>query len=504
MNARSLPATRAALGLGLGLLVLAVFSPVLQAGFVNWDDPETLLDNPRYRGLSLEHLRWMWTTSHMGHFQPLSWLSFALDHALWGLDPRGYHATNLALHLLASLLFWRALVQLAPPTSRGPREEALAALVAALFAVHPQRAEAVAWLTERRDVLSMALAQAALLAWLRHVQAPPGAGRGAALLCGLFFLLSLLAKAHLMTFPLVLLLLDHALGRARARGWRALLVEKLPFLPPALFIAARAGQAQAEAGAALSFAELGAWERLINAGGAVAWYLGKAVLPLDLRPLIEREPGLSAEKLLAALPAVLLSLAALGLWRRLPAPSAAWLAFLVLLAPVSGLAQAGPQAVADRYSYFSLLPLHALLFGLLGAGPPPLARPLAGLLLLLLLPLAGAGHAQVRHWQSGVTLWSHAARLDPDSEIVLGQLALALLEEGEAKTAEGLLLRALERGPARPELILALGRARAMDGRLEQAISDWSQVPPDTRAFEAAQANIARARALLEGGEAPP
>ena len=170
--------------LSLVLVVVASFWPAIGADFVAWDDDLNLTDNVRYRGLSLEHLRWMVTTTHGGHYQPLTWISWALDYLVWGMDPRGYHLTNVALHAAATLVFYALASHVLLRTTSGDplvaqgRADSVArassvawaaAVGALLFAVHPLRAESVAWVSERRDVLSGFFYLLALLAYVRMV-----------------------------------------------------------------------------------------------------------------------------------------------------------------------------------------------------------------------------------------------------------------------------------------------------------------------------------------------
>src|SRR5213594_3953589 len=188
----------------VALFTLAAFLPALQNQFVNWDDKDNFLDNPHYRGLGWTHLRWMWTT-HLGHYIPLTWMTLGLDYLIWGMNPTGYHLTNLLLHAANAVLVYRLIVALVPGVG------ARAALVGALgFAIHPLRVESVAWATERRDVLSGLFYLATVLGYLRFAEAqregrPWRGWLAASVGC---FLLSLLAKAWGITLPLVLLALD--------------------------------------------------------------------------------------------------------------------------------------------------------------------------------------------------------------------------------------------------------------------------------------------------------
>src|ERR1051325_8616141 len=161
--------------LAVAALTFVAFLPVLRNGFVTWDDDRNFLDNPYYRGLGWTQLKWMWTTFHMGHYVPLSWMTLGLDYELWGMNAAGYHLTNLLLHVANAVAIYfvaRRLIGLARPEARErrPRTVSLAAAFAALFyAIHPLRVESVAWATERRDVLSGFIYALCVLAYLRAV-----------------------------------------------------------------------------------------------------------------------------------------------------------------------------------------------------------------------------------------------------------------------------------------------------------------------------------------------
>jgi len=488
-----------ALRLGLGAAVLALvgiaFAPALTAEFLNFDDDKLFTLNHRWRGLGPEHVRWMLSTGLMGHWQPLTWLSFGVDHALHGLTGPGhpeagaYHATSVVLHALTALaFFWlgRRLLAIALPELDDVRRTVAAAAAAALWAVHPLRVESVVWLTERRDVLSALFAVLAVGVWLDwaavgrvetrtrgvtlaavgcavaavaavllgldlsdpgmlRVASWPlvalGAGawiaaivavvRGSkhapafALACACL-LLSLCAKAWAMVLPAVLLVLDvWPLRRAQA-GWTAVLVEKLPLVVPAVVFARIAHWAQASGvGVMKTWDQHPLDARVAQALYGLAYYPVRSLVPIDLLPIYELPAHMSLGELRWLVPAVAVVAVAVGVlaaWRRAPALAVACVIYAILVSPVLGFVQSGPQLVADRYAHLATMPFallaagaaarlsrtHALAVGLVGGG-------------LVLASAAGTWrHATV--WQTSASLWEHAYAVAPRSPAVLGTL----------------------------------------------------------------------------------
>src|SRR5437867_6155241 len=225
----------------IALVTFAAFLPVLQNQFVDWDDQRNFLDNHHYRGLGWTHLRWMWWTTHMGHYIPLTWMTLGLDYLLWGLNPLGYHLTSLLLHAANAVVFFFVVRRLLTRALSSPSERgyalAVSAGVAALgFAIHPLRVESVVWVTERRDVLSGLFYLLTILIYLRACEG--GArGRGWYWLSVAVFVGALLSKSMVVNLPVVLVILDvYPLRRLGGSiGWRSeparrVYVEKVPFV----------------------------------------------------------------------------------------------------------------------------------------------------------------------------------------------------------------------------------------------------------------------------------
>src|SRR5438876_3980700 len=412
----------------IALVTVAAFLPTLQNQFVNWDDDENFLDNPHYRGLGWTQLRWMWTTFHLGHYIPLTWMTFGLDYRLWGMNPFGYHLTSLLLHAANAVVFFfvvRRILALAlpGPSERGHALAVSAGFAALVFAIHPLRVESVAWATERRDVLSGLFYLSAILVYLRACERGER-GRwywGAVALFGC----ALLSKSMVVNLPVVLLILDvYPLRRLGGSiGWwsapaRRVYGEKIPFVLLAAAASAIAVMAQSSVHAAVSLAQLSALDRLAVAAYGLSFYLWKTIVPLNLSPLYELRPPVNpgATPFILSYGVILaISAIVLALRRRVPGLLAAWVVYVVVLLPVLGIFQSGPQIAADRYTYLAGLGWALLA----GAGLLSASRryPLltTGLAVFLLLGLGTLTWNQVHVWHDSEKLWVHALAVEPKS-----------------------------------------------------------------------------------------
>jgi tetratricopeptide (TPR) repeat protein len=503
---------------GVAAVVLASFAPVWNCAFVNWDDDQNLLNNALYRGFSLAHLRWMFTTFHGGHYQPLSWLTFAVDYALWGMQPRGYHLTNLVLHTANALLVYSLALALLPraepprveppraepPRAEPPRAEAraavqgagrsIAAAVAALcFAIHPLRVESVAWVTERRDVLSGFFLLLTVLTYLRMVEArPAGAWRkwfGLALSC---FGLSLLSKAWGMTLPFILLVLDVYPLQRLAGGRetpRRIVVEKLPFLVLACAAMVSATFAQLTVREMRTLVEHGVTARLMQAAYGLMFYLGKTVFPTNLAPLYPLRPDFNptaAPYLLCALAVLVGTLILIWARRRWPWGLAAWTCYVVILSPVLGFLQTGPQLVADRYTYLACLPW-ALLAGAAVYQLQSWRRPAQAVVIAtILLALSVLTFRQTRVWTNAVTLWDHALSIDPSNYVANVNRGWLQLQREDLDGALAYYEAALRANPQFAIAYRSRGFVRHRRGDLHGAMADYTtslQIEPNAVSY---------------------
>jgi len=337
--------------LGLALAVLAVFGRLAACDFVFFDDHVYVIEKAQVlSGLTPDSLWWALTATDAGFWHPLTWISLMIDHELWGLNPGGYHLTNVLLHLGATLLLFAGLRRLTG-------EVVPSGFVAALFALHPLHVESVAWIAERKDVLSGFFWMLTLLLYARYVERP-GWGRYLPVL--LSFILGLAAKPMVVTLPMILLLLDVWPGRRlTAENWRRnrrlVAGEKIPMLLLGVVVGMVTVAAEHQVGALKTFTEFPLSSRLANAVVAYGFYLYKAVWPAGLA-VHYPHPGTWPSEIVVLSLAVLGAVSFLAVWRFKTAPYllVGWLWYLVSLLPVSGLIQIGSHAFADRYSYIPL------------------------------------------------------------------------------------------------------------------------------------------------------
>src|SRR5881396_3156322 len=430
----------------IALVTVAAFLPALQSQSVSWDDAENFLDNHYYRGLGWSQLHWMWTT-HLGHYIPLTWITLGLDYLLWGMNPVGYHLTSLLLHAANAVVFFfvvRRLLTLAlpSPSEHGYALAVSSGVAALVFAIHPLRVESVAWVTERRDVLSGLFYLLTILLYLRAREREER-GRGWYWLSAAVFGCALLSKSMVVNLPVVLLILDfYPLRRlGGAVGWwsapaRRVYVEKIPFVLLAAAASAVALMAQLSHNTMVSVVQLSGLGRLAVSMYGVSFYLWKTVAPVNLSPLYELPPTVNpwAMPFLLSYGLVLaITAIVLALRRRAPGLPAAWVAYIVVLLPVLGIFQSGPQIAADRYTYLAGLGWAILAgAGLLSCWRSsrrsktgtPATWLLAGIALCVVVGLGVLTWNQVQIWHDSEGLWTHVLAIDPQSSIAENNLGI--------------------------------------------------------------------------------
>lgn len=475
------------------LLTVVAFLPALRNNFVMWDDDDNFLNNPYYRGLGWPRLAWMWTTSHMGHYIPLTWMTLGLDYTLWGMNPAGYHATNLLLHTANALLVFfftvRMLALALPGEAREPRAVWISAAVGALlFAIHPLRVESVVWITERRDVLCGLFTLATLLSYLRAHDAPQVERRWYRLSIVLYGC-ALLSKSIAVPLAAVLLVLDaYPLRRLGGSvGWwsagaRRVYAEKIPFVALAAATSGVAFWALQTADNAPTLDQLGVPARIAVSAYGLAFYLWKTLVPVNLSPLYEfpaRVDPFDLRFVLSGGTVLAVTALAIALRRRFPALLAVWATYALVLLPVLGFFQNGPQMAADRYTYLPMLAWTVLASAALARGWQAWqARPLpagavALALVVVIVALGALTWRQALVWRSPETLWRHAISVDASSAVAHSNLSAALERDGKLAEAIQESERALRIRPRFAAPHVSWGNALVGQGRFAEAMEHY-------------------------------
>lgn len=526
--------TRLVTCLLLVFIGLLTFMPSVANDFVDWDDHAFVTENPHISSLTLDSALWMVTTNYQGAWHPLTWLSHAVDTALWGKDPSRHHATSVVLHVMnMALLFLVTLTLQETWEARCPHGRTIAEgakLVTAfsaalLFGVHPLRVESVAWIAERKDVLSSLFFLAAVLSYLRFVTARESPRHGRRIfyvLSVLFHGLAILSKPMTVTLPLVLLLLDYyPLYRMTPRTLWPCVREKAPFL--ALSVLALAMNMAAKWGEAIPFTIVPLGARIMNAFHSAVIYIGHTMIPVTLVPFYPMDPGrdflgagyvVSATLVLAVSGVVgLLAFRGRRLWLTV------WVSYLTTLAPAMGLFMSFRHASADRYTYLPTMGIWILVgigFGRLwDAAGNATHRVLARTALGLCLLAAGLAYAhktweQIGVWKNTETLWSYvvtharpapdiayfalgkvrehrgdlggalnlyrkAAALNPTSSRFQGRIAEVLVRNGEVERGRALAEQLVAEDPDNPELRVTLGKILGFTGRYDEAVRTFEE-----------------------------
>jgi tetratricopeptide (TPR) repeat protein len=494
------------LAFGAALAALVTWWPALRGEFLSWDDTAYVIENPMLRPLSLGNLWRMLTTSYAANWHPLTWLSHALDLAVFGENVAAHHAVNLALHAANAALLVLVLSALA-----GARGHS--AVVAILFAVHPLRAESVVWIAERKDLLCGFFFLLAILAYARYVARPAPRMLAAVAICQM---LALLAKPMAVTLPLVLIVLD-VWPLRRIRLWRGArrdsrdggqgepsadagnsarisalgaLIEKAPLF--ALSAASSVITLLAQSGdkATISLESIPIASRVGNTIVSTASYVRMLVWPQGLSPfypfpgLRGAPPQSAAAPIIAAIVLLAITLAVVRWRRRAPYAFAGWLWYLVMLIPVCGLVQVGTQAMADRYTY---LPQIGLTFALVWAIDDALTaataaatlaakRRLATLALVVVaIPLVFASWRQASFWRDSIALWERAVAIGPPNAVAHGHLGHAYADAARYDDAIARFNAALALDPNYELAYFDLGLALSRLGRGEEAIEAFQR-----------------------------
>jgi len=507
-------------------VVVACYLPILNSGYV-WDDNVIIVENSNYRGLSFSYLSWMFTTYHDSHYHPLAWLTLGIDFVLWGMNPAGYHLTNIVVHVVNTVLFYFLMIvflqRITTATNVGLVGMQIGAACGALFfAVHPLRVENVAWISTRGDLLCGGFYILTIIAYVRMNEGKnAGVRRKWFLLALLFFMFSLLSKAWGITMPVVLLVLDvYPLRRfdfmnKSIPSCKKLLSEKIPFILLALAFGLVAFWVKRWS--MPTVVEHGIIDRLMQATYGLCFYISKTVLPIRLSPfylLGKTFNPLDPQYILSAISVVAITLGLTRCRHRYPWALAAWACYAVTVFPVLGFAQSGPQVAADRYTYIACMPFAILA----GAGVHRLWVNQEGTGLFAAMAVVWAGllvfavnsSMLTRIWYDNSTLLDHILKLDPGNYIAYydrglmhdkqGDLAAALAdytnvirldpEHAKAYNNRGILCNsqgdsagamedfntAIRLAPFSPEAYANRGMIRLAKNDLQRAFDDFTKV----------------------------
>jgi protein O-mannosyl-transferase len=476
------------IALALALVTLLVYLPVTRSGFLDYDDDEYITNNPEVQhGLTLAGIQWAFTTTHESNWHPLTWLSHMMDCELFGLNPAAHHFVSVLFHAANAVLLFTLLLRLTTPRREGTaspaQSDALwpAAFVAALFAWHPLHVESVAWVAERKDVLSTLFALLSLLSYVRYARENCRSSLWVALI---FFALSLMAKPMLVTLPCVMLLLDYwplqRFPSFQMRIVRRPVLEKLPFFLPVIvscivtFLVQRG-----TAVASLELVPMGF--RLENAPVAYVAYLSKLFWPTNLVVMYPMPSDFQYPPVKVALAVAILIVVSAAAWlnrKRAPYLPVGWLWFLGTLVPVIGLVQVGAQAFADRYTYFPAIGV----FLMVAFGAYELAcryqiskAVVAVLGTLILTACLARTNDQLRYWQNSEVLFRHALAVTKENYIAHINLGVALEQEGRLEEAIAENRAAETIAPGRYQIHNNLGDCFDRLGRPAEALIEYRE-----------------------------
>lgn len=524
-----------------GLICLLVFSKSLFFEFVNWDDPDYVIYNQAIRNLDWDFFVWAFTAPDMGWLMPLTWISFAVDYQIWGLNPLGYHLTNVTLHaantclvvLIADRLLKKnsALVEILPEQRNYYPWTLL--LAGILWSIHPLRVESVAWVTERKDVLNGFFSLGSILFYLRYAGARDSAGQRRSImvyyLTSLVLLLfSILAKPVSVAIPAMLLVADwYPLGRLQTAGVRSVLIEKLPFIALSVVMIVVTIHAAASESLLVSYLSLSLFERVVIAGNGLFEYLKMSVYPVGIIHYYILPQVLPVKYYVNAALALAATVCAAGLIRKKPLLPAMWLAFTLPLLPVLGFFQNGQQAYAARFTYLAAVAPSiaaaaaiAAICGKFITGVSRASRTLfVCAIVVAILTLTVLTERLLETWRNPEVLWSKLIAVNPVGRAYYYRADYYLLKERFSEAADDLAIAIRMGHGAGYQEVFNLhafrGYALYREKRYEEAIQEFTAainlVPYNTYYYHRGLALAAMGRLkeaeedfAMAGGETGP
>lgn len=454
----------------LALMIWGVFGQTLHYKFINYDDGRYVYSNPLIsQGITPANVHQIFTHPHGVNWHPLTSLSHMLDCQLYGLNAGWHHGTNVLLHIATTILLFLILRQITGSLWRS-------AIIAALFSIHPLRVESVAWISERKDVLSGFFFMLTIGAYAQYVRRPFSLRRYT--LIHIFFIFGLMSKPTLVTLPLILLLLDFwPLRRFQTLEKKKtvikLVLEKIPLM---LLTAAFCGITLWVQQDAISFAETLAipW-RIGNAIYSYAIYIQQMIFPTKLALLYpHQKTGLPLHEIGRSI--ILLAGISWGVWagrKKYPYLITGWLWYLGMLAPVIGIIQVGPQAHADRYTYLPQIGLAIMAVWLTAdwcASRRYHRAVLPAASVIILTSLAITAHQQTQHWQNSLSLWNHTLKCTTENSIAHNNMGGLLGQKGQFQEAIIHFEKALQISPSYADPAYNMGVILASQGKFDQAV----------------------------------
>lgn len=493
------------------VIIFTCFQPALQNKFV-WDDNYYLGKNENYQGLGLKNLKWMFTTSCDGNYHPLYWLSFGLDYLIWGKNLAGYHLTNILLHIVATLLLYQFIIlvlkkQFQNKKNFGPLILQLSAMLGSLFfAIYPLRVEPVAWLSSRADLLCGIFYILTLINYFKMNDIQLIAERKKwYVLSILFFLLSALSRAWGITLPVILIVLDfYPLRRLNGNLGsifknKLIIIEKIPFF--LLGLAAGIIAFFAKKASMINMTEHNIFERFIQSMNSLYFYVLKTLLPSNLSPLYLLNKNFNPfefDYFFNTITILSITIFLILIRKRWPWALVIWSCYIIIVSPLLGLVQAGPQIRADRYTYISCMPFSipvgAGIFKLFEDKTKQtlslfcrLSALLGFVTYLILFWFISAN--QVKVWYDNSTFWNYVLKLDPTNYFAHHNYGFFLESQGNLGMAYYHYDKAIQFNPDNYKDYNNRGILRNRIGDLKGALEDYNMAIKNNPAFAEAYAN---------------
>lgn len=452
---------------------LIIYTQTLWFDFINIDDRAYIYENAAaYSGLNWQTVRWSFTAFYSGNWHPLTWLSHILDFSIFGLNAGGHHAVNVLFHTLNSILAFLVFKKMTGSIWKS-------GAVAMLFAIHPTHVESVAWIAERKDVLSTFFWLLTMLAYFKYAETNTENRKLFYILTIFFFACGLMSKPMLVTLPFVLLLCDYwALERwKKLRDLKPLIIEKIPLFALTAISSVITFLAQKSGGAVVSVETVPIATRILNVSVAYAKYVWMMFFPVNLGFWYPFEPNLNPLEIIGAI--ILLIIVSAYCWRerkRRKYLLMGWLWFLGTLVPVIGFVQVGLQALADRYTYVPYFGLFVMLvWGLndLIKHFKLNEKIVAAICAIVLIMFGFLAYKQTSLWQNSETLYTNSLKITKNNYFLMTNLCLHYLSKTPPEIAEPRCTELLEQTPPSPESNNVLGYLRTQTGKYEQAVQNY-------------------------------